>query len=439
MDERPLIIFHGWSDHAKSFIRLAGLIEKRLKRKSQLIDLADYVTMDDAVTYNDIVTAMARAWKREGLPETPGSVDVIVHSTGGLVIRDWLVRNYEPDDAPIKHLVMLAPANFGSPLAHKGRAFYGRVLKGFSGRHLFQVGSKLLKGLELASPYTWQLAMKDRFSDRSYYEPGRVLCTVLVGNTGFQGISAAANEVGSDGTVRIACANMNCAHVEADFYTDPLHPTYKMQKSCGITAFGVLNDENHSTIVGKNNGPRNPATLESIIRGLTVSDHAFVEWCQTLHEMTLQSERGHPIPLFQNIVMSVDDQFKMRVGDYFMEFYQDKNNDWFNQRFHEKIIQTVHAYEDDKSFRSFNINCNEYDTLAKRSWETMSISLTACPALERRGNLVGYRTYTDVDIGSIALNKEEAQRWFVPNRTLLFNIKLRREQASEVFEMKELV
>ena len=96
------------------------------------------------------------------LPKDKGSVDAIVHSTGGLVIRDWLQRYYEPEYAPIKHLVMLAPANFRLAAGAQGALLPGRVWKGFFTKQPegepFETGTHILKGLELASPYTWGLA-----------------------------------------------------------------------------------------------------------------------------------------------------------------------------------------------------------------------------------------------------------------------------------------
>ena len=126
MRDRPIVILHGWSDMSTSFEPLAKLLRAKLNgREISIIHLADYISMEDEVRFDDIVSAMAMAWKKNDFPTSAGSVDAIVHSTGGLVIRDWLQRNYEPDDVPIKHLVMLAPAYFGSPLAHKGRSFLG--------------------------------------------------------------------------------------------------------------------------------------------------------------------------------------------------------------------------------------------------------------------------------------------------------------------------
>ncbi|MDF2867282.1 MAG: alpha/beta hydrolase, partial [Gammaproteobacteria bacterium] len=233
MSNRPLIIIHGWSDSSASFIKLAKLIEAQMGRHVQVINLADYLSMDDEITFFDLAAAMQAAWLAKQLPTQKGSVDILAHSTSALVVRNWLQLYYADGNTPIKHLVLLAPANFGSTLAHKGRAFYGRVLKGFSSKKIFQVGAKLLKGLELASPFTFNLALADRFNKVSYFGSSDILCTILMGNTGYTGISAAANEDGGDGTVRIASANLNCALVDIDFNTDPLQPTYTYKPSTG--------------------------------------------------------------------------------------------------------------------------------------------------------------------------------------------------------------
>ncbi len=120
MAERPVVMIHGWSATSEGLERLATFVRAQLNTQISVIRLADYVSMEDEVRFDDVVSAMNRAWDAEGLPRTKGGVDALVHSTGGPVVRDWLDRNFGPDESPIMHLVMLAPANFGSPLAHKG-------------------------------------------------------------------------------------------------------------------------------------------------------------------------------------------------------------------------------------------------------------------------------------------------------------------------------
>ncbi|MBE1079366.1 alpha/beta hydrolase, partial [Escherichia coli] len=50
----------------------------------------------------------------------------------------------------------------------------------------------VLKGLELGSPYSWQLAERDLFGAEAWYGAGRLLATVLVGNAGYSGVEAIA-------------------------------------------------------------------------------------------------------------------------------------------------------------------------------------------------------------------------------------------------------
>jgi hypothetical protein len=424
----PLVIIHGWSDSSVSFKNLAQLLLAQTGRNAQLVNLADYISMDDEITFDDLTTTLERAWRRCGLPITPGAVDVIVHSTGGLIIRDWLTRFYMPTTAPIKHLLMLAPANFGSQLAHKGRAFFGRILKGFNSEKLFEVGEKLLKGLELASPYSRQLALRDRFSNQNFYGPGKILCTVLIGNTGFTGISAAANEDGSDGTVRIACANLNCAYLKADFYTDPLRPSYTLQNSNGTTAFAVLDQENHHTIINTDGGFKNANSLCYMLQALQVSDKDFPAWCKALAQAT---DHG-----FQNTVSFVHDQFDQHISDYFLEFYNDKES-WLADLFHRAVITTTHAYSDDTSYRSLYMDCTVLYQQFAKSWPELQMSLTALPEFKKNQN-VGYLTFTDKDIGGISINKEQLPTIFQANRTLFIDILLRREQADHVFDIQPL-
>ncbi|CAM4446057.1 MAG: hypothetical protein LEGION0398_MBIBDBAK_00660 [Legionellaceae bacterium] len=442
MSANPLLIIHGWSDHSTSFINLSQLLQKELKQEIHYFNLADYLSMDDEITFDDIITAMEHAWHKSQLPTKPYSVDVIAHSTGGLIIRDWICRNFTPENCPIKHLVMLAPATFGSGLAHKGQAFIGRVVKGFTNEKMFQVGEKILQGLELGSDYSWNLAMQDRFGTLDYYGPGKILCTVLIGDTGYTGISAAANEKGTDGVIRIAAANMNCSFLKADFSQKPQQPTYQLQTSLGLTAFGILTQENHSSIVAVEDTTNNPLTISSIIGGLTVNDYQFHTWCQQLTELTqntICSDSENTETYYnQHSVFLVQNQFNEFIKDYFLEFYTpDDNQHWFSQIFHEKAIMNAHNFSQNPSYRSLYINYHILQQQFDKEWDGMCISLTAQPQFSMNNN-VGYRTFTDNDIGGIHFSKEQVTQLFIPNQTLLTRIIIRREQAEKVFEIHEL-
>ncbi len=283
---KPLLIIHGWSDEADSFIGLANAIEATSERTVLSIHLGNYVSLDDDVRMTDLVIGLQRAWSQQKLPTQAKSIDVIIHSTGGLIIRDWMATQFtsKGQKPPINNLVMLAPANFGSPLAHKGRAIYGRVIKGFNAKKRFQTGTHILKALEMASPYTWDLAQRDRFADNGMSASG-VRTTVIVGNTGYSGISSLANELGSDGTVYAATANLNCAAIEVSFPTGDRRPQFSaIRRARGDTAFLLMDNFNHSSIALKDDKHNeNQALLGFILKALDLSNTAnFKQWIQDI-------------------------------------------------------------------------------------------------------------------------------------------------------------
>ena len=461
---RPLVLLHGWSDTSATFKPLAGLLRARLGIEHiSVISLADYISMEDEVRFDDIATAMGAAWQDHGLPTESGSVDAIVHSTGALVIRDWLQRNYKPESAPIKNLVMLAPANFGSPLAHKGRSFIARVYKGFIAKRPegrpFETGTHILQGLELASPYTWHLASRDRFGHGGkMYGPGNVLCTVLVGNTGYRGISSIANENGSDGTVRVSTANMDCARIEATFPANPNvagHDVkYRIEESSGLTAFGVMDGYDHGKITLSHRRHRSLSWVEGqtkgdanlfahIVEALTVTDDGFDAWRQRLANSndTLLPKRvtgGGKKHGFQNTIVRVQDQYGVGVPDYLLEFYEkDDDRGRIAELVHASAIENVHKYSGDESYRSFHFDCTRLGATIDKIGEFLSMSLTAFPELDERSP-VGFTTLADDGIGGIRIAKTEIGKFFVPHRTALITLRLERQQSDRTFRFRDL-
>lgn len=465
MAERPLIILHGWNDSGDSFDRLAGHLQRRLAgTRIHRVAICDYLSKDDALRFDDLQAALDQAWTRHGLPREVGSVDVIVHSTGGLVIRDWLARHFAADASPVKHLVMLAPANFGSPLAHVGRSMLGRVRNGFfsrqDGQSMFETGAELLRGLELASPFSWDLARRDRFCNGlGMFAPGRTLCTVLVGNTGYDGIRAVANEEGGDGTVRISTANLNCAWgriVFADQERDGRPVTVPemagWQASAGRTAFRILPGIDHSSIkldvpASRLNRAQQRA-LEVIAQALTIEDdgfEAFCETCEQVNQALTQApgeRRGQPG--YQNTLVRVTDQFGVPVTDYVLEFYDPRRNrrdgGALARAIHEQAILKVHPYGADPSYRSLYIDTTRLRHEVARAGTQLGMSITADPMLGEAPSgdtVVGFRTFADEDIDDLRLDTDQLARFFQPHRTLLVDIILHRSQEEGVFRLRD--
>ena len=123
---RQVVILHGWSDDSKSFRGMADFLKENGWDPVPLW-LGDYLSMSDHVKIEDVVKRMDQVLtgpdRKPGLAE---SFDMIVHSTGGLVARKWIATFYPSGEGcPIKRLLMVAPANFGSKLASTGKSTVG--------------------------------------------------------------------------------------------------------------------------------------------------------------------------------------------------------------------------------------------------------------------------------------------------------------------------
>ena len=91
------------------------------------------------------------------------------------------------------------------------------------GPDFLNAGNMVLDGLELASRYTWDLALCDMLGPKPLYDEGAgtPYIAVFIGDTGYTGISALANSPGSDGTVRWAGCALNTRMVRLDFRRVP--------------------------------------------------------------------------------------------------------------------------------------------------------------------------------------------------------------------------
>ncbi|MDF2867987.1 MAG: alpha/beta hydrolase, partial [Gammaproteobacteria bacterium] len=200
--------------------------------------------------------------------------------------------------------------------------------------------------------------------------------------------------------------------------------------------------ENHRSIINQDGGFRSAETLGFIIQGLMVTEQEFEDWCEKMAAHTrLITNLGsiHPSKQgFQNTICYVSDQFQQQVTEYFLEFYgAGKNTAKVAELFHVDTIQNVHPYGDNNSYRSLYMNCTRLYQAVNRANHKLLISLTALPEFRKQGD-VGYRTFTNEDIGSIVVAPGDFVTLFQENRTLLLRIKLRREQSARVFKIKSL-
>jgi len=383
-------IVHGWSDTSKSFLKLREFLRAHGYQATQ-IWLGDYVSMDDDVRVEDVGKRMEAVIRAAiAANELTVPFDLIVHSTGGLVAREWLSRYY-PDGigAPVKKLIMLAPANFGSRLAGLGKSMVGRVLKGWN--NWFQSGTQMLLGLELASPYQWELACRDLLDPSASgqgagpYGLDKVWPFVIVGSRPYVSqLRQIVNENGSDGTVRCAAANLNVVGLTVDFSSSADNPTVRQWRSRSNDAkfpFAVLPDRDHSAIHEPEEASGAQDTTsnklgELILAALdcnTVDDYrnAYTAW-NDIAEQTARLSRDaellkaafksrppdmQALHQYLQVVSFVRDDQGQPVNDYFLEFFSPEQAGYADAVFfHQHVLDDVHVNSQSASRRCLFID-----------------------------------------------------------------------------------
>jgi hypothetical protein len=380
---------------------------------------------------------------------------VIVHSTGGLVIREFL-RQFcqgKAKNAPVEHLLMMSAANFGSPLAAMGKSVVGRLFKGWGWDHVGQTGQNILNALELASPYTWELAENDLFNPSfKIFEPGNVMVTALAGTTAYDNLRAFVHENGSDGTVRVATANLNAHLLKVNFQKTRQDAEQENKYlcvpcllNCAPIAFAVFN-RNHTAIHDPNQDDPGQDWENTVLRALQVTPETYqqhVDACSAITEKTFkdglaanqgESKESKKIAAryhqYQHVVFRVRDQFDHPVNDYVVEFYQEHgdDNDAVFLKIHTDILEKVTTNSTDSSYRSFFFDIDDLNQLIQNGKSEIEFSLTAAKLSDRI-------FYDNPERGILVFSATQ-KRFIFPNEPLLVDVCLPRNSSKEVFTLK---
>jgi hypothetical protein len=240
--QRLVVLVHGWSVRDPSTY---GALPERLKREAERdaklgldvrqIWLSEYASFHNEVALPDIARAFQAALEHElGAELAAGRRFIcITHSTGGPVIRTWLQEQYLAKGlkrTPMSHLIMLAPANFGSALVQLGLAKLSRLRSAwFDG---VDVGTGVLDWLELGSAQSLKMNLDWLEQGSDMIGPEGVFPFVLTGQSHdpflYDFVNSYSGETGSDGAVRVAAANLNFAHVRIEQQAPAPDPKAKL-------------------------------------------------------------------------------------------------------------------------------------------------------------------------------------------------------------------
>jgi hypothetical protein len=219
----PILLIHGYSSEGKRtrVEDIYGSLPADLRKlfgadAVREINLSRWISLNDGIRLDDVSFAMDRALNAEHAALLESGFHLIVHSTGALVARNW-IRNfaYKYKPLPVRKLVHLAGANFGSGLAHVGQGQLARW-----GRLIFQgtgSGTRILNELEFGS---WKTIDLHLHFLQPAHDPWK--------NHGMQEFCIAGSQTlpflrpvpiryvkedSSDNTVRTSAVNLNFHHV----------------------------------------------------------------------------------------------------------------------------------------------------------------------------------------------------------------------------------
>lgn len=462
MDQKTIIL-HGWSDCSGSFAGIKKMLVAQGLGDVHSILYGDYESREDNVTFNDVADGLNDRLVEMGLISADGKrkceLNVIVHSTGGLVIRHWISRYYLRDgklspDCPVKRIVMLAPANFGSPLAHRGKSFVGGIFKGrWKVGDFMEVGRELLSGLELASPYQWWLANQDLIIEKPFYNRDEIQLTILVGIDDYRGARGWVNKPGTDGTVVIAGTAMDSAKLVLDFCEprraddDYVPCRWEYTNPADDFAFAVIDHADHGSIVEQAAmGPQTTAG-DLLVRALQAASPAkFADLCHNCESVTQATylHRGDKSRYQQFLFHAVDD-YGISIRDFMVEFLvrrsertmgggllsmsrMSRDEDRWSERIHAAMMGETHAHTVDASFRRLLVDWHavigELELAAKELGPVVLGMRVSVPAVDR-GIEYDLKCLQNIVIERYPA-EEKCLSFFYENTTTLIELRINR-------------
>lgn len=453
-----LVFVHGWSvtntdTYGELPEALANSAPAGLELDIQHIHLGKYISFHDEVRVADIARAFEQARKDQLGKGTEFSC--ITHSTGGPVIREWVRRYYgdgkQLTKPPLRHLIMLAPANHGSALAQLGKARVGRIKAWWAG---VEPGQGVLDWLELGS--SGQRALN--LAWMGYKPASKGLFPVVVTGESidkklYDYINSYTGEAGSDGVVRVAGANLNYRQVTLKQGPKVLHqmteeledtsdlepfeeppakqiPVYELKTVAGSTrvatpcALEVVPDASHS---GKAMGimrsvragdPASRPVIRAILDSLKVNNAT--EYDSLGKKMANRSKAVQTKDQYAMVVVRVTDDQGNEVKDYDLYLLAGNN------------------YEPDKLPRGFFVDKQKN----KVNGNQLTYYLNASKMAKIKDGMIGFRIvarpaegfsyYTPAEFRSDGIAFQELIRG---NETLLLDVILKRHVDRNTFRL----
>lgn len=377
---RPVVALHGYGAGPRGFDGWRARLTALGRSEHYAVH---YRTQSDDVGMHDLAEGFDRALALHPDLGSERPFDAIVHSTGMLVLRAWLAGRPSRRER-LGAVVALAPAGFGSPLAHLGRGMLGAIFAGDRrlGPDFLEAGDRILAALELGSAEAWRLAD---------VELPRTL--VAYGTVGYPFPMSLAHPSGSDGVVRFAGCAAGAAPTIVDLrrHVDEAPRLSAAPLPRDALAPVPVAGRNHATILS---AP--PAWLvELAAEALAAHDRPrLARVRQRIARRRTADHRGrHSAPApdrWRQWIAVVEDERGDPVPDYFLDLLvrPPGAHRWRPLReAYPTVHLDVHVHRDDRSRRCFHLDLAGSD-LAEADWAVRILA-------ESGSDRVGYAGHHD--------------------------------------------
>jgi hypothetical protein len=445
-----LLILHGYSDGATSFTGLRDFFESSGYARSDIF-LLNYASMDDQSDFTDFADKLDEDYAKQFAGER---IDVACHSTGALVVRLWLDLHFrrQRDESratprsPVRHLLMFAPANFGSDLAEMGQSFLGKFRSTFfnSNRQpgdFLESGRLVLQGLEPASPFQWSLSGRDLHGD-GFFNPelgAENVCFpfVLAAGKRYGGLQAQLikdrKKPGTDGTVRICGTSLNTRRCLIDFCAREVKPVWSEERKFPTIPFAIFGEFNHGTIIEGGDGfARSPGKFA--LKALAVDSFERYQALATEYgQFTQRNYGGDP---YQQFFFKVRDDVGLPVLDYYIDFYAQLPDGTVHHKltleFDRMFEAEFYRHSADPSCRALMLNLarlREYFRRLKSAGARLVFDVCANSPIKEIRYLPGHAVIFDGD------SPDEGPMFLFENTTTLVEIVLNRIASDQVLHL----
>ncbi len=275
MLKQKVFLVHGWSVRTTQTYQALHLKLSEQGFELKDIYLGRYVSIENEIEISDISKALHNALDKELAGDWSQEFHLITHSTGGLVVKYWMLNFYSGKYSKrksLKSIVHLASPHFGSRLAHYGRSMLGQIME------LGESGKNVLAALELGSEFSWET--NEMLLNQKNWKDKGVRIFNLIGDRVKKDmfkskIFSAAYEEGSDMVVRVAAGNSNFKR----FLLDGRNGEFSLIGELSNIPFGALWANTHSNAdygilnnIKKKSSIDNMLNLKLIVDCLKVKD-----------------------------------------------------------------------------------------------------------------------------------------------------------------------